>query len=215
MSVTLTNDMINGAKETEKMIGVPTSITLAQIQLESSGKYSGGLSYLGSKYNNLFGVKANGATTNKVNLPTTEYSNGKQITQNAYFKTYNSQYDSIIDHANLLKNDRYVNAFKNAKSVEDYANGLVNAGYATDPNYAKQLLNIIEKNNYIKYDSGDYTFDNSNATQVTANEKSSTVSNVIKFVTILLVSIIGIFMIFKTLGVTDVKQSIVKKLVGG
>ena len=58
MGVTLTQEMIKGAQESEQKYGVPASVTLAQIMQESGGTNKGGLSTLAYKYNNLFGVTA-------------------------------------------------------------------------------------------------------------------------------------------------------------
>ena len=66
LAVQLTQGMIQGAQETERLTGVPSSITLAQIIEESTGKYEGGLSYLAYKGNNLFGVKSFSSSDEKI-----------------------------------------------------------------------------------------------------------------------------------------------------
>ena len=55
MAIQLTSEMIQAAQQNEKKYGVPASITLGQIILESSGSYEGGMSKLAAKAKNLFG----------------------------------------------------------------------------------------------------------------------------------------------------------------
>jgi flagellum-specific peptidoglycan hydrolase FlgJ len=129
------------AQRLQKELGVPASITLGQIILESSGNYNG-LSGLAFEAKNLFGIKGTG-TAGSVSWDTTEYVDGQSIDTNARFAKYNTFYDSMLDHANLLLKPRYQKYLKNVTSIVDYANGIQAAGYATDPNYANKLLKII------------------------------------------------------------------------
>lgn len=131
--------------------GVPASITLGQIILESLGNYNG-LSGLAFEAKNLFGIKGTG-TAGSINMDTTEYVNGQSIVTNAQFAKYNTYYDSMLDHADLLLSSRYQKYLKNAKSVIEYAHGIQDAGYATDPNYANKLLKIIYQYDLWKLDA--------------------------------------------------------------
>lgn len=144
---------IKDAQRLEKETGIPTSITLGQIILESSGKYAGGLSGLAASAKNLFGVKGTG-NGGSVLMPTSEFVNGKMVTVQAPFKKYNSFYDSLLDHAVVLSKDRYQVHLKNAKTVNDYAAGIKAGGYATDPNYVSKLLGVIQSNKLTGYDVG-------------------------------------------------------------
>lgn len=151
MAVTLTEDMIKGAKETEKKYGVPTSITLGQIMLESGGSYEGGLSKLASKFKNLFGMKGKG-TAGSVSMQTTEYIDGEKKIIHQYFAQYNTFQESIEEHGKLLSKERYKKLTQHVSSVEEYAKAIHRAGYATDPNYADKLIKIINDNDLKKYD---------------------------------------------------------------
>lgn len=153
MAVTLTDEMIKGAQATQEKYGVPASITLGQIMLESGGSYSGGLSALAYKYNNLFGMKGSG-TSGSVVMSTREEGQG---TVNAKFASYNSVADSIEAHGQLLATDRYTQYTKNATTVREYAEGIKKGGYATDSSYVDKLMSIIESNNLTQYDSGIFT----------------------------------------------------------
>lgn len=154
---TLTQEFIDGAQRLEKQTGIPASITLAQIIQESSGSNPGGLSGLAYKDKNLFGVKGQG-TAGSSYYPTKEFQGGRYVTVNAAFRKYNSFSEAFDDRAKFLSGPRYQKAFTGAKSVNDYANGLKSAGYATDPNYANKLLSTIQSNGLAKYDSGNHTF---------------------------------------------------------
>lgn len=149
MGVTLTQEMINGAKKTEKEYGVPASVTLGQIMLESGGSYSGGLSGLAYNYNNLFGVTAGSSWTGK-----TIYMTNKNGSDGHNYRVYNSVADSITDHAKVLQADRYTQYTSKATTVSEYVDGIAKGGYAEDKNYATKLKNIIKDNNLTQYDSG-------------------------------------------------------------
>jgi flagellum-specific peptidoglycan hydrolase FlgJ len=138
------------AQKLQQEKGVPASITLGQIILESSGNYNG-LSGLAFEAKNLFGIKGTG-TAGSVSWDTTEFVDGQQIVTNAQFAKYNTYYDSMLDHANLLLKPRYQKYLNNVTSIVDYANGIQEAGYATDPNYANKLIKIIYQYELYKLD---------------------------------------------------------------
>lgn len=120
--------------------GVPSSITLAQGAIESDN----GDSRLAKIANNLFGIKHHGWYG--------EYVLADDDAPNEKFRKYNSVYDSFIDHADFLRdNKRYNSCFDNT-NYRDWAYCLKSAGYATDPNYATKLINIIEQYGLDKYD---------------------------------------------------------------
>lgn len=141
---------IADAQKLQQKKGVPASITLGQIILESSGSYNG-LSGLAYSAKNLFGMKGTG-TAGSVSWDTTEYVNGHYTAQKAQFAKYKTYYDSMVSHANLLLTPRYQQYLHNVTSIVDYANGILAAGYATDPNYADKLLRIIYQYDLWKLD---------------------------------------------------------------
>ncbi|HFJ9245043.1 TPA: glycoside hydrolase family 73 protein [Bacillus cereus] len=146
---------IADAQRIQKQTGIPASIILGQIIFESSGKYPGGLSGLAYNNKNLFGIKGKG-TAGTANMWSKEYDAGGNRVSG--FRSYNSWTESLNDHARLLQTERYAKHLRNAKSVEDFARGIIKGGYATDPNYANQLIGIIKSNGLTKYDNGTYTF---------------------------------------------------------
>ena len=122
------------AMEQERKHGVPATITLAQGIVESAA----GTSQLTQKSNNHFGIKNFGGWKGP-----TVYA---WDTEPSWFRVYPSAAASYEDHSRfLLNNPRYGSLFD--KSVWDYrgwAWGLLKAGYAGDPNYAKALIGYIE-----------------------------------------------------------------------
>ena len=122
--------------------GIPASITLAQGMLESDN----GNSRLAINANNHFGIKCHGWT-------------GKEIyhdddDNNECFRKYKSAKESYIDHTDFLMNgSRYVFLFYlDQTDYKGWAKGLEEAGYATNPSYAKDLIRIIEENELDIYD---------------------------------------------------------------
>lgn len=152
MQTSFINLIKDGAIASQKKHGVLASITISQAILESSW----GRSQLSSKYKNLFGIKADaGWKGARINMRTGEYRNGSHVMENWGFRVYNSYAESIEDHALfLVNNPRYrKNGFFNAKNYTGQANALVRAGYATSPDYAKQLIQLIEQYNLSEYDN--------------------------------------------------------------
>jgi flagellum-specific peptidoglycan hydrolase FlgJ len=140
------------AQASERITGVPASITIAQAILESGwGKH-----HIGAAHN-YFGVKAQtvsgevdyGPTaTGYVNVKTKEHVKGKDIVISDNFRSYKSMQDSFVDHGNFLRsNHRYyaiLAAYAKDGDAEAFARGLQKAGYATDPHYAELLIKIMK-----------------------------------------------------------------------
>lgn len=125
------------------------SVSLAQAILESGWGASG----LATQGFNLFGIKADsswhGAT---ITMPTTEYINGSRQTVQAAFRKYSGWLGSIEDHAAfLVANKRYAPAFQTSNG-EAFAHAIAQAGYATDPNYASELIAIMRGRNLAQFD---------------------------------------------------------------
>lgn len=155
MAVQFTSEMINAAIATEKQTGVPASITLGQLVLESGYSSPSNLSTLAKEYNNYFGVKAIGGWTGG----TTPYMTNSKGQDGAVYRAYNSVTEGFTDHAKILQAERYQKYFREAKSIEDYAWGLQKGGYATAPNYATSLISVIKSNNLTQYDGKDVSVD--------------------------------------------------------
>jgi LysM repeat protein len=128
--------------------GIPASITLAQGILESGV----GKSELAVKANNHFGIKCH----NDWDGERVYHDDDKK---NECFRKYDRAEDSFVDHSLFLKNkSRYSFLFELDKTdYKAWAKGLKQAGYATDPNYAKRLIALIEENDLHRFDNMSYT----------------------------------------------------------
>lgn len=129
--------------------GVPASITLAQGLLESGY----GRSELAVKSNNHFGIKChNGWQGGKV------YHDDDA--KGECFRKYDTPEESYRDHSDFLRyRDRYKFLFEyKVTDYQSWAYGLKKAGYATDPNYPRKLINLIEEYELYQYDTKPSTF---------------------------------------------------------
>lgn len=132
------------AREVARHSGIPHQLIIAQAALESGWGNREIPTRHGKPSHNLFGIKATpgwkGETTE---ITTSEYINGALRKVKASFKVYKNYADALTDYATFLTgNPRYQNVI-NSPSVEKAAHALQESGYATDPNYAKKLMNII------------------------------------------------------------------------
>lgn len=136
------------AEEASRSTGIPAKFMLAQAALETGWGRKEILAADGSTSHNLFGIKAgNGWKGRVVEAVTTEYVDGMPQKRVEKFRAYDSYADSFRNYANLLRsNPRYQSVLANAADVAGFAQGLQRAGYATDPNYAAKLTNIITQN---------------------------------------------------------------------
>lgn len=129
-----------------KDFGIPASVTLAQGILESNA----GRSELATAANNHFAIKCTSDWTGD------KYFKDDDAPQEC-FRKYPSVADSYKDHSEFLKNrSRYSFLFNyRADDYKAWANGLQDAGYASSPTYAQQLINLIETYELSKYDKMD------------------------------------------------------------
>jgi hypothetical protein len=122
--------------------GIPASITLAQGLFES-GTGNGELARVA---NNHFGIKCNSEWTGQ-----NYYKDDDNI--NDCFRVYNNPEESYRDHSEFLKRKRYAKLFELDKNdYVGWANGLKEAGYATNPKYPQLIINVIQKYNLDQYD---------------------------------------------------------------
>lgn len=126
--------------------GVPHHLILAQAALESGWGQRQIRRENGEPSYNLFGVKASGNWKGQVTeITTTEYENGEAKKVKAKFRVYSSYLEALSDYVGLLtRNPRYA-AVTTAASAEQGAQVLQDAGYATDPHYARKLTNMIQQ----------------------------------------------------------------------
>ncbi len=121
---------------------IPASITLAQGLFESNA----GRSDLVRMGNNHFGIKCHGW-------------NGETITHDddakgECFRAYDNALQSFEDHSRfLITNQRYSRLFSLPQTdYKNWATGLRECGYATNPQYGQRLIAIIELYHLDQYD---------------------------------------------------------------
>lgn len=134
------------ARLASEQSGVPHHLILAQAALESGWGQRQIRRENGEPSFNIFGVKATaswkGPTTE---ITTTEYENGEAKKVKARFRVYSSYLEALSDYVGLLsRNPRYA-AVTTAATAEQGAQALQNAGYATDPQYARKLTSMIQQ----------------------------------------------------------------------
>lgn len=137
-------DFKETAKNNMKVHGIPASITMAQGILESGA----GFGSLAKEANNHFGIKCHTGWTGE----SVKYDDDAE---QECFRKYKDPTESYKDHSAFLSSrKRYESLFKLDKGdYESWANGLKEAGYATDTLYPSKLIGIIERYELYKIDN--------------------------------------------------------------
>ncbi len=130
------------AIEEMKLFGIPASIKMGQAIIESQA----GKSVLASTSNNFFGIKC------KAKCLGCTCKNYEDDNKYDMFRVFDSPWESWRAHSKLLCNPRYAKLPLYGKDYKKWAQGLKDAGYATDPNYATKLITVIEKYNLTMLD---------------------------------------------------------------
>ncbi len=143
--------LTSGAMASAKASGVPASITIAQAALESAWGESG----LTKAGNNLFGIKADSLWRGQtLTMNTREFIKGQWVVVPALWRKYPSWHASMEDHAAFLRrNPRYKACFL-CTTASAFAKALLQAGYATDPEYANKLIALMDKHQLQALDGG-------------------------------------------------------------
>ncbi|HEY0332887.1 MAG TPA: flagellar assembly peptidoglycan hydrolase FlgJ [Stenotrophomonas sp.] len=131
------------AQKAAQELGVDPRALVAQAALETGWGRRGISRGNGGDSNNLFGIKANGWSGERVTAGTHEYVGGVKTSETADFRAYRSTAESFSDYVRLLKNNgRYQQALQAGTDINGFARGLQKAGYATDPRYAAKIAAI-------------------------------------------------------------------------
>lgn len=132
------------AIEQMELYNIPASITLAQGLFESAA----GQSQLSLRSNNHFGIKCGTGWSGRVTYHDDD-------ARGECFRAYSTVRESYEDHSKFLKNrSRYASLFQLRKTdYKGWATGLKKAGYATNPQYANRLIDIIEKYRLFDFDT--------------------------------------------------------------
>jgi LysM repeat protein len=143
------------AIEQMNLYGIPASITMAQGILESGN----GNSKLAKEGKNHFGIKCHGWEGEKMYLD--------DDAKDECFRVYVDAKDSYLDHSDFLKKYKRYEFLFSYKSTDykNWAKGLKDAGYATNPSYAESLIKLIEEEKLFELDK-----ENINSETIFANK---------------------------------------------
>ncbi|MDD4978849.1 MAG: flagellar assembly peptidoglycan hydrolase FlgJ [Gallionella sp.] len=141
------NRMLPHAQQASQPGGVPVHMMLGQAALESGWGKHEIRNADGTNSHNLFGIKAGSNWNGKVAaVTTTEYENGVARKQVQNFRAYPSYAAAFQDYAQLINNNpRYAEVLQQGGDHAGMAQAMQRAGYATDPNYANKLVQVMSK----------------------------------------------------------------------
>ena len=139
--------MLPMAEAAAEKIGVDPRYLVAQAALETGWGKSIIRTRDGDSSHNLFGIKSHGSWEGEsARVLTTEYKEGKAVKEAASFRAYDSYAQSFDDYVSFLQNNgRYEKALSSTENPERFVKELQQAGYATDPNYARKISQIARK----------------------------------------------------------------------
>lgn len=125
-------------------LGTTPEILIAQAALETGWGEHVMRAADGQSSNNLFSIKADRSWGgNTISQRTLEYLDGNPVTVNAGFRAYEGVGQAFDDYVNFIsENPRYQQALSRAADPRAYVQALQRAGYATDPDYARKILQI-------------------------------------------------------------------------
>ncbi len=126
-------------------LGVDPRGMLAQAALETGWGQRMPRAADGSSSLNIFGIKAGEEWAGaRATADTVEFSNGVATQRRTAFRVYGSIEESVSDFARLLKNSpRYREAIAAGGDAQAYVQHMGKSGYATDPEYANKLNQIL------------------------------------------------------------------------
>ena len=126
-------------------LGVSPLGMLAQAALETGWGTRMAHTADGAPSLNMFGIKAGDTWDGaRASANTVEFSGGVATQRHTAFRAYASIDDSVNDFANLLKGSpRYAQTIAAGGDPEAYVKSIGQSGYATDPDYANKLNEIL------------------------------------------------------------------------
>ena len=131
------------AMEQQIKYGIPSSVILAQMAVESTW----GSSDLARNDNNFFGIKRGSSWTGRVSFHDDDRPNEA-------FRSYNSVEESLNDHSATLLQSRYLRRCPVNDSTDHlgWIRGIKAGGYATAPHYVDSIEGVISKYGLDRFD---------------------------------------------------------------
>ncbi|GAB4290848.1 MAG: flagellar assembly peptidoglycan hydrolase FlgJ [Thiohalomonadaceae bacterium] len=135
------------AEKAAAKIGASPDALLAQAALETGWGKAVIRHPDGRSSHNLFNIKADRRWDgDSVAKQTLEYRDGVAAKEVARFRSYDSFEASFEDYVDFLQsNPRYAEALRQADDPKGFVRSLQEAGYATDPAYARKIGNILDR----------------------------------------------------------------------
>jgi len=133
------------ARRAAAELGLDPRVLIAQSALETGWGQSILNDHVGRSSLNLFNIKAGSYWEGpSVGVTTLEFDNGIPRPQRARFRAYGSIAESFRDYIALLRGQpRYAAALANAEDPWRFMRSLQQAGYATDPEYARKVIELL------------------------------------------------------------------------
>ncbi|MGY5449764.1 flagellar assembly peptidoglycan hydrolase FlgJ [Agarivorans sp. MS3-6] len=136
--------------------GIEPMAIVAQAALESGWGKKVIANNDGTSSHNLFGIKADKRWQgDKAVVNTLEYRDGQAKQERAAFRSYDSFEESVKDYLSFVEGPRYQQAVANGMDAKRYAAELQNAGYATDPQYANKIGQILDSRHFSDFRRSD------------------------------------------------------------
>jgi flagellar protein FlgJ len=133
------------AREAGARLGVAPELISAHAALESGWGKRPLTGADGGNSHNLFGIKAGAGWQGEVVAAlTTEHEAGTDVKRTERFRAYPDWRGAFSDYTELLAgNPRFRGVLGAGADAAAFAQGLVRAGYATDPDYAGKLTRVV------------------------------------------------------------------------
>jgi len=138
------NDLWPYAEKAAFQLGVDPDVLVAQSALETGwGKHTRSFAD-GQVSFSLFGIKADSRWAGKtIAVNTLEFREGSMQREQARFRAYDSVGEAFDDYVDFIgQHPRYQQALQKGYNPDAYARELQQAGYATDPDYARKIERI-------------------------------------------------------------------------
>jgi len=134
------------AAQAARRLGTLPGVLIAQAALETGWGRSLPRNQYGESSLNLFGIKADRDWRGPRAVVTTlEFVDGVPEQRREPFRMYKSVGEAFDDYVALLESrPRYAEALR-ARTPAAYAEALQSGGYATDPDYARKILDILAR----------------------------------------------------------------------
>lgn len=137
--------ILPAARQAARQLGLEPLALVAQAALETGWGQRMFKAVDGRESFNLFGIKAQPEWQGEVAVvDTLEYRQGIARQEKAKFRVYDSLQAGLQDYVDFIRQQpRYQDAVAVSHDTANYFQQLQAAGYATDPNYAQKILQVM------------------------------------------------------------------------